>query len=202
MKILYTDLLYNSSPQLAVDLPWKSQVSLEVGKVYIPEPRSFPDHVARDTSQNGGQDHVAGDTSQNGGQDHVAGDTSHNGGQDHMAGDTSQNGGRDHVVWDTKQIGTQKTEESEEKDHATEPKNFGAYNTNEKERGEKEEKEAERREKEGERREKEEERRDCGAPCKYCLFLVSGHTKIILAFQDKATLMVSIKTYHLNWKYN
>ena len=182
MKILYTDLLYSSSPQLAVDLPWKSQVSLEVGKVYIPEPRSFPDHVARDTSQNGGQDHVAGDTS-------------HNGGQDHIVGDTSQNGGRDHVVWDTKQIGAQKTEESEEKDHATEPKNFGAYNTNEKERGEKEEKEAERRE-------KEEERRDCGAPCKYCLFLVSGHTKIILAFQDKATLMVSIKTYHLNWKYN
>jgi hypothetical protein len=32
---------------------------------------------------------------------------------------------------------------------------------------------------------------DCGAPCKFCLFLVSGHTKVILAFKDKTTLMVS-----------
>jgi hypothetical protein len=32
---------------------------------------------------------------------------------------------------------------------------------------------------------------DCGAPCKFCLFLVSGHTKVILAFKDKTMLMVN-----------
>jgi hypothetical protein len=47
-------------------------------------------------------------------------------------------------------------------------------------------------------REGEVERRDCGAPCKFCLFLVSGHNKIILAFPDKATLMVCSILGHIS----
>jgi hypothetical protein len=51
--------------------------------------------------------------------------------------------------------------------------------------------EVEKEKVEEEKVEEEKKSVDCGAPCKFCLFLVSGHTKVILAFKDKTTLMVS-----------
>jgi hypothetical protein len=209
-----------------------SQVSLEVGKVYLPDPRSFPNHAS---GQNGGHDrlHVAIENKQNGGQEpgefnDVAEKENQNGGQQAGKGletdDMEQDEGKssDFPVASSQSSGKKikaKLDIEEKEEYEDKVKKNGQDNMEEddmarlqknverkkqdkenreedteEENVEKENVEKEKVEKEKVEEEKVEEEKksvDCGAPCKFCLFLVSGHTKVILAFKDKTTLMVS-----------
>jgi hypothetical protein len=205
-----------------------------VGKVYLPDPRSFPNHAS---DQNGGHDcrHVAIENKQNGGREpgefnDVTEKENQNGGQqtgkDLENNDMEQDEGKssDFPVASPQSSGKkikarldiEKKEEDEEKlkkngqdnmkarlqdnmERKKQDKKNGKEETEE-EKVEKEKVEEEKVEEEKVEEEKVEEKKveevnksvDCGAPCKFCLFLVSGHTKVILAFKDKATLMVSL----------
>ena len=185
----------------AVQLCRNSQVSLEVGKVYIPEPKNFPAYVADQKNQNGGQNvtgpaHVAEQMDQDGGQESAVSDEkAPNTGREEAEG-KNQNGGqedearKENNAKDSSEMNDSleklKTKKEEETEERRKKEDTLEGKTKEEEetvvRKKKEEEEIE------ERKKKEE---DCGEPCKFCLFLVSGHTKIILAFKDKATLMVS-----------
>jgi hypothetical protein len=213
-----------------------------VGKVYLPDPRSFPNHAS---DQNGGHDchHVAIENKQNGGQEtgefnDVVEKENQYGGQQTGKGlenrDMEQDEGKssDFPVACTQPSSGEKKKArldiEEKKEDEDRPKKGGQDNMEEddmarlqenverkkqnkenmeeeteedkveEEKVEEKKVEEEKVEEEKVEEEKVEEEKDeevnksvdCGAPCKFCLFLVSGHTKVILAFKDKTTLMV------------
>ncbi len=213
-----------------------------MGKVYLPDPRSFPNHAS---GQNGGHDcrHVAVENKQNGGQepgefkDVVEKENQNDG---HQAGKGVKNhnveldetkssdflvacaqpseekkkakldakekeenveklkkNGQDNMEARLQDNMERKKQEKEKMEEETEEEKVEEEKVEE-EKVEEEKVEEEKVEEEKEEEEKVEKEKksvevsvDCGAPCKFCLFLVSGHTKVILAFKDKATLMVS-----------
>ncbi len=199
-----------------------------MGKVYLPDPRSFPNHTSH---QNGGHDcrHVAIENKQNGGQEpgefnDVAEKDNQNGGQQTGKGLEQDEGkSSDFPVASPQSSGNkikarldiEEKEEDEEKLKKNGQDNKEARlqdnmerkkqdKKNRKEETEEEKVEEEKVEKDKVEEEKVEEEKveekkvedekksvNCGAPCKFCLFLVSGHTKVILAFKDKPTLVVS-----------
>jgi hypothetical protein len=203
-----------------------------VGKVYLPDPRSFPNHAS---DQNGGHHcrHVAIENKQNGGQEpdefndaeekenqygrQQAGKGLENHDMEQDEGKSSdfpvaspQSSGKKikaRLDIEEKKEYEDRTKKDgqdvmEEDDMARLQDNMERKKQNKEnweEETEEEKVEEEIVEEEIVEEEKVEEKKveevnksvDCGAPCKFCLFLVSGHTKVILAFKDKATLMVS-----------
>jgi hypothetical protein len=190
-----------------------------VGKVYLPDPRSFPNHAS---DQNCGHHcrHVAIENRQNGGQEpdkfnDATEKQNQDGGQQTGKGlknhDMEQDKGESSdfpVACTEPSREKRKTrldiEEKEEDEDKTKKDGQDNMEARLQEKVEEEKVEEEKVEEEKVEEEKVEDKKvkeekvedekksvDCGAPCKFCLFLVSGHTKVILAFKDKTTLMVS-----------
>ncbi len=184
-----------------------------MGKVYLPDPRSFPNHASH---QNGGHDcrHVAIENKQNGGQEpgecnDVAEKENQHGEQQtgeglknhYMEQDEAKSS--DFPVASPQSSGKkikarldiEEKEEDEDKLKKNRQDNMEArlQDNMERKKQNKENREEETEEEKVEEEKVEDENKsvECGAPCKFCLFLVSGHTKVIIAFKDKPTLVVS-----------